>query len=107
MRIVESLDKFNAQIFAEQIHTTFKVRAGNPGDVSLELIEVNERETTPKMELFSLVFRGPVEPRLNQHIHPLRHEKLGSFDLFLTPVGLEPAGALYEAVFHRFRKPQP
>jgi hypothetical protein len=43
---------------------------------------------------------------LNQQIHHFEHEKLGAFDLFLTAVGTDQEGLLYEAVFHRFRTPQ-
>ena len=105
--IVETLDKLNAKIFTGQLHTRFKVHVGNPGPVELELTEVNERTTSPKVELFSLIFRGPVTPRLVQRIHPLEHDSLGKFELFLTPVGLDENGTLYEAVFHRLAKPQP
>lgn len=104
--MVETLDKFNARTFSEQLHTRFKVHAGNPDLLELELAEVNERPTSPKVELFSLIFHGPVAPRLPQSIHHLEHDKLGKFELFLTPVGLEEDRILYEAVFHRLIKPQ-
>jgi hypothetical protein len=101
------LDQFNAKLFREQLHTKFKVLLdGAP--MLLELVDVAERETSPKLELFSLHFRGPGAPRLPQQIHRLEHEKLGAFEIFLTAIdpGQEP-GMLYESVFHRFRKPQP
>ena len=100
------LDAFNSKIFAEQLHTKFKVLVTGQPPVELELIEVNERETAPKLELFTLGFKGPSALRLDQRIHHLEHEKLGSFELFLTAVGAEQDGLVYEAVFHRFRKPQ-
>jgi hypothetical protein len=98
------LDALNSRIFAEQLHTKFKILLAGQAPVELELIEVKESATAPKLELFSLGFRGPHSPRLNQQIHHLEHEKLGSFDLFLTAVGTEQEGLVYEAVFHRFRK---
>lgn len=101
-----ALDALNSKIFAEQLHTKFKVLLAGQPPVELELFEVKESATAPKLELFSLEFRGPHSPRLNQQIHHLEHEKLGSFELFLTAVGAEAEGLLYEAVFHRFRKPQ-
>ena len=78
------------------------------GALTLELIEVMERDPSPKIELFSLQFRGPAAPRLPQQIHRLEHDKLGAFEIFLTAIGADPEqGILYESVFHRFRKPTP
>jgi hypothetical protein len=103
-----SLDRLNAKIFSEQLHTQFKVHSGDAGPMALELIEVMERDTSPKLELFTLQFRGPATPRLAQQIYRLEHEKLGSFEIFLTAIGADPEQRiLYESVFHRFRKPAP
>jgi hypothetical protein len=103
----DPLDKLNSKIFAEQLHTNFKVHAGDAARLTLELSEVNERQTQPKVEAFSLLFRGPQAPRLAQQIHRFEHEKLGAFDLFLTAVGADEEGTTYEVVFHRLRKKQP
>ncbi len=103
-----SLDKLNAKIFSEQLHTQFKVHFGGAGPMMLELVEVMERDPSPKLELFSLQFRGPSALRLAQQIHRLEHDKLGIFEIFLTAIGADPEQRiLYESVFHRFRKPAP
>ncbi|MBZ5507918.1 MAG: hypothetical protein LAO78_20850 [Acidobacteriia bacterium] len=106
------LDKLNAQVFSEQLHTQFKVKPGSAEPLilepmTLELIEVKHGDTSPQIELFLLHFRGPSAPRLPQSIHRLEHDKLGSFEIFLTAIGAEPQGILYESVFHRFRKSAP
>ncbi len=101
-----TLDSFDSKTFAEQLHTKFRVKLTGQDPVELELFEVKDCETAPKLELFSLGFRGPHSPRLNQQIHHFEHEKLGSFELFLTAVGVDQEGLLYEVVFHRFRNPQ-
>lgn len=100
------LDEFNSKIFAGQLHTKFTVHLSGQAAVELILIEVKEQQTAPKFELFTLAFQGPHASRLDQRIHHLAHEKLGAFELFLTAVGAEQDGLLYEAVFHRLRKPQ-
>lgn len=101
------LESLTAQIFREQLHTNFKVHGDSVGPISLQLAEVVESEASPKMELFSLFFRGPFTPRLGQQIHSLQHEKLGLVEIFLTPVEADQEkGTLYESVFHRFRKEQ-
>ena len=100
------LDAFNSKHFSEQLHTKFKVHLANHAPLELELVEVTERETAPNLELFSLGFRGPLSPQLNQQIHQFEHEKLGVFELFLTPVSADQQHTFYEVVFHRFRKSQ-
>ena len=98
------LKQLNAQIFREQLHTKFKVHTGGAEPTVLELQAVEERDSSPAMELFALHFVGPFTPRLMQMTHRLEHEKLGEFDIFLTAIAGDPQqGTTYESVFHRFR----
>jgi hypothetical protein len=101
------LDKFNAKIFSEQLHTQFKIHLENMEPMVVELVEVKDSDPSPKIELFILHFLGPSAPRLPQSIHRLEHGKLGTFEIFLTAIGAEPEGILYESVFHRIRKSAP
>lgn len=48
---------------------------------------------------FSLVFLGPPTPILPQQIYRLSHETIGTFDLFLVPIGRAAGGIRYEAIF--------
>ena len=105
-RMPTPLEDLNAKLFREQLNSLFKVQHEPTGTIALELIDVVENDPSPKMELFSLQFRGPFRPRLDQQTHRLEHEKLGDFEIFLTPVSADQQnGTIYEAVFHRFRKP--
>jgi len=97
------LNSFNCKTFTEQLHSKFKVLLQGQDPVTLELIEVSERNT-PKTEAFSLMFRGPAAPRLAQQTWELEHEKLGRFPLFVTAVSGDQEGITYESVFHRIRK---
>jgi len=98
------LKQLNAQIFREQLHTKFKVHIGEAEPMVLELQEVEERDSSPALELFALHFVGPFSPRLIQRTHRLEHEKLGDFEIFLTAIAADPQqGTTYESVFHRFR----
>jgi hypothetical protein len=101
------LHTLNSKSFVEQLHTRFTVRAGEAAPQTLELIEVSAPPTPPNIEFFSLHFRGPIAPRLQQHIHRFEHEKLGTFDLFLTVIGADEASTTYEVIFHRMRPKQP
>ena len=89
------LDKLNAKVFSEQLHTQFKVKPDGAEPMTsepmmLELVEVKHGDASPQMELFSLHFRGPSAPRLPQRIHRLEHDRLGSLEIFLTAIGAEP-----------------
>lgn len=99
-------EKLNSRIFAEHLRSTFLVLVpGTAAPVPLELFEVTEKDQSPKMEQFFLIFRGPIAPQFPQGIYTMEHEKLGKLDLFLVPVGPDEAGMCYQVVFNRFRQP--
>lgn len=102
-----SLDKLNAGSFSAHLHTQFKLLREGEEPLPLELIEVKEHDPSPKVELFTLHFLGPAAPRMAQHIHRLEHDKLGTFEIFLTAIAGDAQGITYESVFHRFRKTGP
>lgn len=98
------LENLTAGIFRQHLHAKFKVQGDQDG-MMLELVDVIESDSSPRMELFSLYFRGPFMPRLGQQIHSLEHAGLGAIEIFLTPVEADQEkGTVYESVFHRFRK---
>ncbi len=49
---------------------------------------------------FSIVFRGPGDILLPQAIYRVEHDQIGTFDLFIVPIGRDTAGLRYEAVFN-------
>ncbi len=93
-----------AQTFSPHEGTSFLVLGPEAGGAVLHLREVRalgRQPHAPRAEPFSLVFVGPPEPRLEQRIYELEHDALGAFELFLVPIGFDPAGGLrYEAVFN-------
>ncbi|MEO6391215.1 MAG: hypothetical protein ABIP75_05130 [Pyrinomonadaceae bacterium] len=96
------IEDMNRGMFAEQLNTFFHaVLEPDQHRVSLELIEVGEPRPNPRVDNYSLLFRGPKEFCLVQSMYPLDHESLGSFDLFLVPVGDRPDGFRYEAIINR------
>lgn len=50
---------------------------------------------------FSLLFRGPRQPAIDQGTYRLEHPAVGSFVLFLVPVGESADARHYEAIFNR------
>ena len=71
--------------------------------VLVEVTSLGERALRPggtgRRECFSLVFRGPSEPVLPQAIYRFASERTGPMDVFIVPIGSDPEGSLYEAVF--------
>jgi len=97
--------KLNASIFREHLHTRFKVTGAD--SVELELVEVQEHPSGPRLECYSLLFQGPISLRMPQGTHRLQHPALGELEIFLTAVAGNQGGFTYESVFNRFRKQEP
>jgi len=97
-------DNLTCQAFSGLLRNTFRVLLPGSPPLPLELTEVTEHSSSPQVESFSLIFRGPLAPVLPQQIHKVEHDKLGAFDLFLVSIGPDKAGTCYQAVFNRLRK---
>ena len=94
------------QEFSKHVGTQFKITLGE-GELSLTLVEVkaympgeNEQDG---MERFSVFFDGPADLLLQQQTYLLRHEQMGEFDIFLTPISADANRTRYEAVFNYYR----
>ena len=74
-------------------------------EIELELIEAadlgheGESDDAERRRPFSIVFRGPAEPPLEQGIRKLDHAEIGVLTVFLVPLGPDDRGMRYEAVF--------
>ena len=92
--------------FSQHINTKFRLDVERVEPIELELVEVKSYDNKDRpgesggMERFSVFFRGPVDAFLQQATYSLSHEKMGSFDIFLVPLGREEKGYSYEAVFN-------
>jgi hypothetical protein len=99
------LESFTVQTFTGHVGSTFRIYpdASNPLDVELisatGLGERPERESVGRREPFSIVFRGPGDVLLPQRIYRTEHDRIGSFELFLVPIGPDEKGLRYEAIF--------
>ena len=98
------ISTFHGSTFSRQLNTDFTVQAGSGTPLVLKLVEVVEKQTPANVELFTLHFQGPASLRLGQQIHTLQHDKLGTFQIFLTAVEGNNQTITYEAVFHRLRQ---
>lgn len=92
-------DVLNHKTLSAQLNTKFTV-ADAPESFKIELVEITEPTATASQTFFSLYFFGGEKFQLPQGTFRLQHEKLGELFLFLVPVGREPTGYKYEAVFN-------
>jgi hypothetical protein len=95
------LADFTLETFAGRLGETFRVGEGVDA-LDLELVEVTVGIARPHAGgrvPFSLVFRGPLEPVLPQRMYRFEHAELGTFELFIVPLGPDEDGMRYEAVF--------
>jgi len=97
------LETLTLDTFARQLDSLFQVdREGTP--VALVLVEATEMRAVRGWEAFSLVFRGPADLFCPQGSYRFRHDALGDFELFFTPIRQDQLGFYYEAVFNRRRR---
>ena len=100
------LEKFTIATFADRVGETFRICPDETQTVATELVDVTDLSARAGPEVahyprapFSIVFRGPMSPILPQRIYRLEHDEIGTFELFLVPIGLDREGMRYEAVF--------
>ncbi len=94
------LEKLHKESFDGLLHETFHVDVPGSAGLDLELVDVFEGFHTARQESFSVFFRGPASPLMGQGMYHLCGDRLGELDLFLVPIGRDPEGCQYEAVFN-------
>jgi hypothetical protein len=94
------LDQITVADFSSRLQETFRLEQPEGAAMDLRLIEATALGGTPThREPFSLIFEGAPEPILHQAIYRLHHDGMGTFELFLVPLGPVGDGVLYESVF--------
>jgi hypothetical protein len=93
--------------FSKHVGSKFQIPLAD-GDFNLTLAEVKaympgDNEESG-MERFSVFFDGPADLLLPQQTYLLRHEQMGEFDIFMTPISGDAKGIRYEAVFNYYKK---
>jgi hypothetical protein len=95
------LDTLRLEDFAPRIGERFRVSADAGHSLDVTLIEAKGlgAASQARRAPFSVVFLGPAQPVWAQRIYRVEHDAMGSFDLFLVPLGPRDGGMRYEAVF--------
>ena len=93
--------------FSKNVNTKFRIKADIPQVIELTLVSVTPRRVEAHeqagMERFSAVFMGPLEIFLPQQTYTMMQPDMGEFDIFLVPLGQEPEGFRYEAVYNYYK----
>ena len=107
VRPTDPLVYFNKSTFAAYANTEFQIVNGVTRPVSLRLSVVEDLPGSKALqapdECFGLLFTAPFGTVLSQGTYQVEHGALGTFALFLVPVGkTRPDGPVqYQAVFYR------
>lgn len=98
------LARLTIQSFEPALGQVFRLLAEDAGGLELELIQVKPLGVAGAeyagRQPFSLLFRGPLEPLLEQQLIALENPLLGELALFLVPVGADADGMLYDSTFN-------
>jgi hypothetical protein len=102
------LDALTQAKFIESLKSRFRVSLSASETHELELVEVTPAAATgpaghgtAQYESFSLIFQGPEGRLLPQKLYSFTHAELGTFELFIVPIGKEMGRFRYQAVFNR------
>ena len=96
------LKTFTLQTFTPLVGSQFDLSGPDGKALVLELLEANVAGSAAPSairEPFSLTFCEPSAAPLDQRTYELTHPSLGTFQLFIVPVGRDQCGTRYEAVF--------
>jgi hypothetical protein len=96
-----TLEDITIDDFSGRVGQAFQATAAERG-LTLTLASVDplpRAEEHEGREPFSLEFTDPDPHHVPQQTLAVQHEELGSFDLFVVPLGPSEQGMRYEAIF--------
>lgn len=100
------LDQVTLSAFAAHLGSTFRISDDSGVTHAVELVSVRpiarQIAGPAAREPFSIIFRGRGTQALPQRIYEIHHDQLGSFSIFIVPIGpkVEPNVVEYEAIFN-------
>ena len=105
--MTQSLETLTHDAFQTRVGESFRIRPDSNTSIDAELIEVrvlgepgrSSRNGSSRRTPFALSFRTANRAALPQRIYAVEHGIMGSYVIFLVPVGPDAAGMVYEAIF--------
>lgn len=100
------LDKLTSADFEPYLNQEFRIYYDEGAFVSAILTSVKDSPTLPikadRRRGFSIIFRSGPEATvaLHQHIFKIEHPEMGSYEIFIVPVGMDEDGRYYQAIFN-------
>ncbi len=98
------MDTLSLADFVPYLNQTFLLHLTSDETYSLELVEAAElgdANAPGFRKPFSLIFRNPDKTSyLPQRIYCLEHEKMGSLEVFIVPLGPDVSGMRYQVIFN-------
>ena len=95
------IETFTIDLFSGDVGGKYLMHYAGEKTAELELICVRDVGSSARQEQFALEFRAPLDAPVAQGIYHIEHDKLGTLNLFLVPIGRDKNGLVYEAVFNR------
>ena len=95
------LEKLTRTLLVEHLNSKFQIFIEPEIAAEIELVEVEQRRSTPRQEQFSAVFRAPASVPARQGLYRLKHDALGEFEIFLVPFKRDDESVHFEAFFNR------
>ena len=102
-----TVETFTLDTFSERVGESFGVEISGAPPLELSLEAVREipplgwrpEEAAAHRQPFALELLGPPQFILPQQIYRFTSGTLGTFEIFIVPIGRTAAGITYEAVF--------
>ena len=97
----DNLENLTVDVFESRVGERFRIRSQPGRELEAELIEARAlgKAAGGRRVPFTLSFRTPQLAALPQAIYGVTHDEIGSYDIFLVPVGPDGEGMVYEAIF--------
>jgi hypothetical protein len=105
----DSIGGLSRSGFQAALQTRFRLRSHADPHIELVLVEVRAVGSAcgdAEAGSFAILFHGPADPLLPQRTYFFEHDTLGSFELFIVPIGRDQEGCRYEAVFNHQSSPR-
>ena len=105
--MTNSPETLTVDVFQPRVGETFRIRPRPEHELEAQLIEARALGGGPvradggasRRVPFSLSFRTTLTVPLPQRIYQVVHDEMGSYEIFLVPVGPDGKGMVYEAIF--------